>query len=194
MTERDLEILRPARRAGRVAYPTREQAELLGLELYRLDRPLVEILLRRGVTGAAVLAVMGSGSCGLGDNVASGAPPGPTVVSEVEARMTAQRIFLEAGISLEESYQYTVGTVDFNADGFDPALGVGYDYHSVDDSEIDEEYCDPEEALTLAEEMEAGGDAVKIIRNQGLDHYSELQYLETQLEGFITWLRDNGRI
>jgi len=35
---------------------------------------------------------------------------------------------------------------------------------------------------------------VKIIRNTGLGYNSDLEHLETQLEEFIIWLRDNGRI
>jgi hypothetical protein len=194
ITARDLEALRPVRRAGRVAYPTREQAGALGVDLYRVERSVIESLLRRGVTGAALAAAMGAGSCGMGTTANLGGAPWPSELLEAEARVVAQRIFSDAGITLQESYRYTVDSVDFIADGFDPDLGVGYDFQSVYDSTLDEEYCDEDEALVLADEMEGGGDAIKILRGTGLGYNADLEHLESQLEEFITWLRDNGRI
>lgn len=207
ITARDLEALRPVRRAGRVAYPTREQAGALGIDLFRLPESYLSRSLRGGVTGATLLALAAAG-CGLRDGNVSGAlqieDPG-SAFYEAQARVVAESRFSEQGIVLEQDYQYTSGGIDCNLDGFSPSRRIGYDYHSYEDHQEsltaggtpqwDEKYCDDEEWAAIEAMGEGGGDAIKIIRLQHL-HTSdeESEYLESQLTEFMDWLRSTGRI
>jgi hypothetical protein len=161
----------------------------------------------RGAIAGASLVLLGiAASC-------AGAmrPPGSCVpeasryLHEEEIRDLVAARFAEEGIHFTEDYGYEADGIAFEADGFDETLRVGYDYESFEDLEEacrrgdtatwEAEVLDEDERTSLAAGMEEGGDAFLVIESGGsLSTLEERGRVRIQIEEFILWLKEKGRI
>jgi hypothetical protein len=190
--------LKPVRSYARARYPTREEARDLGIDLYRVPDSAILRYGKGTIVGATCLML--SSSC-----IPIGLIAGGYILSEADARAVIQRVFSNEGIDYAEDVQYEGAGVTFNADGYDEELGFGFEYHSTDDRdeslrlrdtlEWHQMFLDSGETSILEDEMSSGGDAIKVFEaGNGTAQYDERALLEAQVEEFIDWLRENGRL
>jgi hypothetical protein len=193
---RELE-LRAVARYGRVKYPTRDEARDLGIDLYRVPDSLLRRYGKGVVAGTSCLLL--STSCIQGKMYV------PYILNEAEARNVILQLFSDEGVTFTEDTPYSSDGVTFNADGFNETLGIGFEYHSLEDDEDyynlrgtpdwDDTFLDEDEMALLEEQMAGGGDAIKVFSPYLDDDFArEGHALEQDIEEFIDWLRENGRL
>jgi len=203
---RDIEV-RAVARYRRVRYPTRAEAERMGVELYRVPDSVLRRYGKGAVAGASLLLLSTNSAC-FGAMVA---PPGSKepetaqYLNEAVVRdMVAQR-FAGQEIYFQEDHVYSIEGVKFVADGFNEELGIGYDYMSYEDlkemcekgetEEWDNEFLDDAEKGILEERAEDGGDAILVFEaGTAWSDMEEKTRVNTQLEEFIVFLKSTGRI
>ena len=133
-------------------------------------------------------------------------PENERYLIEADARLIIKAKFAAEGVTLNEDYQYTMKTVDFNAGGFVRGDNFGCEYHSYGDRQTyramahdpiarNTLFLDDVEKVDLNTEMNSGGDAVKaFVSGQTYSLTQEADYLEYQVEQFIVWLKANGKL
>jgi hypothetical protein len=203
---RDIEV-RAVARYRRVRYPTRQEAERMGVELYRVPDSVLARYGKGAVAGATFL-LLGTNSACFGAMVAppgSKEPEASQYLNEAVVRdMVAQR-FAGEEIYFQEDQVYSIEGVKFVADGFNDELGIGYDYVSYEDLKEmceksedegwDDEFMDSEEKAVIEAKMEEGGDAILVFEaGASMSDMEEKTRVSTQLEEFIVWLKEQGRI
>ena len=202
----DLEVKAVAR-YRRVKYPTMLEAGELGIDLYRVPDSVLRKYGKGAIAGASILLLSTNAAC-FGSAVA---PPGAKepetsqyLNEDVLRDMVAQR-FAGQEIYFQEDHVYSIDGVKFVADGFNEELGIGYDYLSYEDlgqmcesgeSEAwDNEFLDDVEKGILEARVEEGGDAILVFEaGASMSDMGEKTRVKNQLEEFIVWLKEQGRI
>jgi hypothetical protein len=120
------------------------------------------------------------------------------VMSEYQARDYIVDMLTAQGLTLRQDTRYTAPGVEFQADGFDETLGIGFEYHSPEDASYsngltgtpdwDPMFLDAEETDLVMDAMDAGGDAFLLVDPD------EAGVIRWQVEEFIDWLRENGKL
>lgn len=94
------------------------------------------------------------------------------MLSEEEGCAVLKRVFEERGFAISERFPFEEEGVAFNADGWDPAARVGYEYMSRSDG--DHEDLDPDELAVLGGWMEEGRLFLFVIDETDIDDADEL--------------------
>jgi hypothetical protein len=151
---------------------------------------LARSLAARGATSVVLLALLeacdGTGT--------TGPPPVvPDLVTENEARQIIEQTFNEEGISFANDVPLVLrlsaaDSIEFDLDGFNDSLQVGYEYL------FDDDYAQFYPAFgALDSLMNAGGPYIKPVGtvHEGMDY---VRYLRGTVREFIDTLKANGVI
>jgi hypothetical protein len=179
----------------------------MGIELYAIPEPVLVRYGKHAIAGATVLMLSSTSAC-FGAMVA---PPGSKepetsqYLNEAVARDLVAERFAGEEIYFQEDVPYKKEGLEFFADGFNPDLGIGYDYLSYEDlkdmckrgdtESWDEEFIDDLEREALQKQMEEGGDAILVFEaGTSMSDMEERSSVKAQLEEFIVWLKSTGRL
>ena len=200
---KDLTSVRPVAAYGAPSYPTRTEAHDLGFELFHVTDSLLKRYGRRALTGATMILLSTTGSCsGKRVDPCAGYPQ----LSELEAREIIVSRMADEGVVFEADHQFESGDLDVNLDGFDPTTRIGYEFYSFEDDDECERRCcgsawesqhaDWEEQVDhYPYAVVPGPDAIGFFGGDWMRSEEEARSaLESQLEEFIDWLRENGRL
>jgi hypothetical protein len=124
---------------------------------------------------------------------------------EDELRDLVAERFAGEKVYFSEDFAYAKDGVEFEVDGFNEKLGIGYDYMSLEDivslAICDDgpgcatEFLDDGERILLVERMEAGGDAILVIESGStMSAMGERTVVRSSLEEFILDLKAAGRL
>jgi len=182
--------LTPVASYRRVRYPTREEARALGIDLYRVPESAI-LKYGRGTIAGATLLMLNT-SCVTQGIIAE------HIMNEYQARDYIVDMLTAQGLTLRQDTRYTAPDVEFQADGFDETLGIGFEYHSPEDAtysdglmgtpDWDMLFLDEEETDLVMDAMDGGGDAFLLMDT------GEAEEVRVQVEEFIEWLRNHGRL
>jgi hypothetical protein len=203
LRKKDLTALRPVGRYERVAYPTRDEARDLGIDLYRVPDSMLRRCGRKAVVGATFL-MLSSTACVEG--VRAVPCHDYSFLHEEDARRIVVERLAEEGVTFEMDRQYTSGGVHVNLDGYDPEAGIGFEYYSIEDEEECQDLCCGDEWERLNATWEEQDTLRSLVTNRSADAIyffdhtgvssavSARHSLEFEVEFFVDWLRLHARL
>ena len=117
--------IRRVKRYGTARYPRGRYSDY--------TPPLPESLVKRGAISLFALTVLETLGCDSGNGVTGPPPLPPDLVTENEARQIIEQVFVDNGVQLERDLPFMLhlaadDSVALDLDGFNPSLGVGYEY------------------------------------------------------------------